>query len=508
MAYQQKRGGRPTMSRPRSGGFSGGRRGGGNRGPAKKYINPAKFTNKATAKADEIPYESTHQFADFPFGAQLHHNIATKGYKTPSAIQDQAIPHIINGCDVIGLANTGTGKTAAFLLPILERQSGIMLRPSVLIMAPTRELAQQIDEQFREFSKGLNLYSALVVGGMNIDRQIRDLRRRPHLIIGTPGRLKDLLQRRELQLKNMTTLVLDEADRMLDMGFLPQLKTIFKALPKIRQTYMFSATFPNNIRKLSAEFLHNPVEVAVGEPSTPVHKISQSVIETTHKEKNDILLDELNSRQGSVLIFTRTKHRTDRLTRYLAGYGYRVTLIHGDRSQSQRRSAIEGFRKGEFRILVATDIAARGLDIADIGHVINYDLPQVAEDYVHRIGRTARNGKQGQALCLLTPEDRGMWRTIAKLTQYRAPEKTPGEQSREHRQNHQPKRDPSYRQQHGKSHSGPRHQSKSEYGSGNPSGPRRHGKHGGRRHFGPKRHSHSNGHSSPHRSNSHPRPEQ
>lgn len=222
----------------------GGRRGGGGgkRGPAKKYIHPSKFINKAIPAADEVAYEPTHRFADFPFGADLHHNIAHKGYEIPSPIQDEAIPHIIDGRDVIGLANTGTGKTAAFLLPIIERQSGITLRPSVLIMAPTRELAQQIDEQFREFSRGMNLYSTLIVGGVNIDRQIRDLKRRPHVIIGTPGRLKDHLQRRTLQLKNMTTLVLDEADRMLDMGFMPDMRAIIGEMPRERQTLFFSAT--------------------------------------------------------------------------------------------------------------------------------------------------------------------------------------------------------------------------------------------------------------------------
>ena len=420
-------------------------------------------------------------FEQFQLPPSLLGSLNKMSFVEPTPIQAKAIPFGLEGRDVLGLAQTGTGKTAAFGIPLAVR---LMEQPhqSALILAPTRELAMQIHAFMRKLAdKNTTLKCALLIGGASMSFQVRDLRAKARIIIATPGRLVDHLNRNPKLLVRSSMLVLDEADRMLDMGFLPQLKTIFKALPKIRQTYMFSATFPNNIRKLAAEFLHNPVEVAVGEPSTPVHKISQAVIETTHKEKNDILLDELNARQGSVLIFTRTKHRTDRLTRYLAGYGYRVTLIHGDRSQSQRRSAIEGFRKGEFRILVATDIAARGLDIADIGHVINYDLPQVAEDYVHRIGRTARNGKQGQALCLLTPEDRGMWRTIAKLTQYRAPEKSPGQQSQEHRQNHQPKRDPSYRQQHGKSLSGPKHQS----------GPKRHSA-GPRHHSGPKRHSRPN----------------
>lgn len=386
------------MSRSRSGGFKGGRRGSGSRGPAKKYINPAKFTNKAVAKADEIPYEAKHTFADFPFGAQLKHNIATKGYETPSAIQDQAIPHIVNGCDVVGLANTGTGKTAAFLLPILERQSGIMLRPSVLIMAPTRELAQQIDEQFREFSKGLNLYSALVVGGMNIDRQIRDLRRRPHVIIGTPGRLKDLLQRRELQLKNMTTLVLDEADRMLDMGFLPDMRAIIGAMPRERQTLFFSATITPEITTLTKEFLHDPVTVSVRTNETSDH-VEQDVIHYQSKaEKIELLVSMLKDKTyEKVLVFGETKFGVQRLSDYLDNLGIPSAAIHGNKNQAQRQRALKAFKDEKVRVLVATDVAARGLDIPNVTHVINFDTPQTYEDYVHRIGRTGRAGATGRA---------------------------------------------------------------------------------------------------------------
>lgn len=386
------------MSRSRSGGFKGGRRGSGSRGPAKKYINPAKFTNKAVAKADEIPYEAKHTFADFPFGAQLKHNIATKGYETPSAIQDQAIPHIVNGCDVVGLANTGTGKTAAFLLPILERQSGIMLRPSVLIMAPTRELAQQIDEQFREFSKGLNLYSALVVGGMNIDPQIRDLRRRPHVIIGTPGRLKDLLQRRELQLKNMTTLVLDEADRMLDMGFLPDMRAIIGAMPRERQTLFFSATITPEITTLTKEFLHDPVTVSVRTNETSDH-VEQDVIHYQSKaEKIELLVSMLKDKTyEKVLVFGETKFVVQRLSDYLDNLGIPSAAIHGNKNQAQRQRALKAFKDEKVRVLVATDVAARGLDIPNVTHVINFDTPQTYEDYVHRIGRTGRAGAMGRA---------------------------------------------------------------------------------------------------------------
>lgn len=397
MAYQQKRASRPGISRPRGGGFNGGRRS-GNRGPAKKFIHPSKFTNKAVAKAEEVPYEAKHAFTDFPFGAQLKHNIATKGYVTPSAIQDQAIPHIINGSDVIGLANTGTGKTAAFLLPIIERQSGIMLRPSVLIMAPTRELAQQINDEFRAFARGLDLYSTLVVGGMNIDRQIRDLRRRPHIIIGTPGRLKDLLQRRELQLKNMTTLVLDEADRMLDMGFLPDMKAIIGAMPKERQTLFFSATITPEITALTRDFLNEPVTVSVRTTETSDH-VEQDVI--NYRDKNHKIELLVNMLKGEayekVLVFGETKFGVQRLSDHLDNLGIPSAAIHGNKNQSQRQRALNAFKDEKVRVLVATDVAARGLDIPNVTHVINFDTPQTYEDYVHRIGRTGRAGARGHA---------------------------------------------------------------------------------------------------------------
>ncbi len=401
MAFQQNRGGRPNQGRPsggRSFGGGGGRRGGGNRGPAKKYIHPSKFINKAVAKADEVVYESTHKFADFPFGAQLHHNISSKGYVTPSAIQDQAIPHIIDGRDVIGLANTGTGKTAAFLLPIIERQSGISLRPSVLIVAPTRELAQQIDEQFRDFSKGLNLYSTIVVGGTNIERQIRDLKRRPHVVIGTPGRLKDLMQRGVLQLKNMTTLVLDEADRMLDMGFLPDIRQIVNEMPPERQTLFFSATITPDISALVNTFLKDPVTVSVRTAETSEH-VEQDVIEARDKmHKVELLTDMLAGKEyEKVLVFGETKFGVQRLSDHLDNSGIPSVAIHGNKNQSQRQRALKQFKDERVRVMVATDVAARGLDIPNVSHVINFDTPQTYEDYVHRIGRTGRAGASGRA---------------------------------------------------------------------------------------------------------------
>lgn len=400
MAFHQTRGGRPNQGRPMGGGrsFGGGRRAGGNRGPAKKYIHPSKFINKAVTQLDEVVYEPKHKFADFPFGAQLHHNIASKGYVTPSAIQDQAIPHIIDGRDVIGLANTGTGKTAAFLLPIIERQSGITLRPSVLIVAPTRELAQQIDEQFREFSRGLNLYSTLIVGGVNADRQIRDLRRRPHVVIGTPGRLKDLMQRRVLQLKNMTTLVLDEADRMLDMGFLPDIRQIVNEMPSDRQTLFFSATITPEISALITTFLKDPVTVSVRTAETSEH-VEQDVIEARDKaHKIELLVEMLRGDEyEKVLVFGETKFGVQRLSDHLDNSGIPSAAIHGNKNQSQRQRALKQFKDERVRVLVATDVAARGLDIPNVSHVINFDTPGTYEDYIHRIGRTGRAGASGRA---------------------------------------------------------------------------------------------------------------
>jgi ATP-dependent RNA helicase RhlE len=401
MPFNQKRGGRPmNNSRPsggRSFGGGGGRRG-GNRGPAKKYIHPSKFINKAQTIEEAPAYESKHKFADFPFGPQLHHNVATKGYDTPSAIQDQAIPHIIEGKDVIGLANTGTGKTAAFLLPIIERQSGVNMRPSVLIIAPTRELAQQIDEQFREFSRGLNLYSALVVGGVNIDRQIRDIRRRPHFIIGTPGRLKDLIQRHVLRLDTMTTLVLDEADRMLDMGFLPDIRQIVNDMPQERQTLFFSATITPDIEALIHNFLKDPITVSVRTSETAEH-VEQDVIEARDKtHKIELLTDMLRGKDyDKVLIFGETKFGVQRLSDHLDNIGIPSAAIHGNKNQSQRQRALKQFKDERVKVLVATDVAARGLDIPNVSHVINFDTPQTYEDYIHRIGRTGRGGASGRA---------------------------------------------------------------------------------------------------------------
>lgn len=397
MAYQQRSGGRPSGARTST--FNRGRNNrGGSRSPGKKYINPSKFINKATPKAEEVQYVSVNKFSDFPFGNQLRHNISQKGYEATTSIQDQAIPHIIEGKDVIGLANTGTGKTAAFLLPIIERMTGVSLRPSVLIIAPTRELAQQIDEEFRAFSKGLDLYSALVVGGVPVDRQIRDLKRRPHFIIGTPGRLKDLMNRKFIRLENVTALVLDEADRMLDMGFLPDIRAIVNETPSDRQTLLFSATITPEISAIINSFAKNPVTVSVRTSETNEH-IEQDVIEARDKTHKVELLTEMlrEKNYDKVLVFGETKFGVQRLSDHLDNSGIASIAIHGNKNQSQRARALKQFKDGRVRVMVATDVAARGLDIPNVSHVINFDTPQNYEDYIHRIGRTGRGGASGQA---------------------------------------------------------------------------------------------------------------
>lgn len=394
---------RPTFNgQPRPGGARGRNRrpqqGGRGAKRAPKTIHPSKYINKAIQKTEEVAYVPENTFSDFPFGPELAKNIADKGYTSPSPIQDQAIIPILNRQDVIGLANTGTGKTAAFLLPIIELLRGIALRPSVLVVTPTRELAQQIDAEFRAFAKGMGLYSTLVVGGMNIDRQIRDLRRNPHVIIGTPGRLIDLLERHELHCGKMGVLVLDEADRMLDMGFLPNIRRIVSEMPKSRQTLFFSATMTPEIEALTSQFLDNPVTVSVRTAETSDH-VEQDVIEYASQDhKYELLLDMLRKdHYDKVLVFCGKKYGAQRLADKLNKTEIAAAAIHGNKSQSQRTRALEAFKTGKVGVLVATDVAARGLDIPNVSHVINYDTPQVYEDYVHRIGRTGRGGARGHA---------------------------------------------------------------------------------------------------------------
>jgi ATP-dependent RNA helicase DeaD len=340
--------------------------------------------------------------------------LETMKFQQPTSIQAAAIPLVREGRDLIGCAQTGTGKTAAFCIPIIAK---ILENPeaTALILSPTRELALQTGEVLRQLTeKTPHIRGALLIGGVDVYRQIRDLSRKPQIIVATPGRLSDLVRRKSANLKNLSILVLDEGDRMLDMGFEPQINEILGFIPAERQTLLFSATMPDRIQKLIKKYMKNPARVSVGTESKPVKQIKHSVIETSKAAKKDIILDILNAREGSVLIFVNTKHGTDRLANHLHDFGYKVTKIHGGRSQGQRNQSLQGFRGGKFRIMVATDVAARGLDVPHIAHVINFDLPMDQEDYLHRIGRTARAGAEGEAICLLSPEDKGMWRRIAR----------------------------------------------------------------------------------------------
>lgn len=347
-------------------------------------------------------------------------------YTTPTPIQAQSIPMALEGKDILGSAQTGTGKTAAFGIPLINK---LMLSPrgTALVMTPTRELAVQVIDVLKKLAgHTTGLRAALIIGGESMPAQIQQLRSRPRIIVGTPGRINDHLERGTLMLNEVGFLVLDETDRMLDMGFAPQLEKILKFLPKTRQTLLFSATLPDNIVKLSSKYLTNPVRVAAGAANVAAPKITQSVIHTTPAAKYDDLVKELSTREGSVIIFVKTKFGADRLADKLNKQKFTADAIHGDLQQRKRERVIAGFRQQKFRILVATDIASRGLDIPHIEHVINYDLPQCPEDYIHRIGRTARAGAEGASVCLLTSEDREKWRAISRLMDPSSVPSTPG----------------------------------------------------------------------------------
>lgn len=356
-------------------------------------------------------------FKNFNLPAQIQKALEKIQFSQPTPIQSQAIPVALERKDLIGCAQTGTGKTGAFSIPTLNH---LLSHPNeiALVLVPTRELALQVEEFWKKITSFCpQIQSVTLMGGVPFGSQLRALKKSPRLIIATPGRLVDHLERRNVRLNHAKTLILDEADRMLDMGFLPQLSKILEALPKDRQTLLFSATWEKEVDKLSQRFVRSPERVTAGTVSQAAPKISQSMLEITQQKKNEALLDELNRREGSILVFARTQVRTDRLARYLHSYGFDVNRLHGGRTQFQRTSALNAFRDGKVRILIATDIAARGIDISEISHVINYDLPQSPEDYIHRIGRTGRAGAVGSALSLVTPEDRSQWRQITRLLQ-------------------------------------------------------------------------------------------
>lgn len=335
------------------------------------------------------------------------------GFVEPTDIQKKAIPTLIEGKDLMACAETGSGKTGAYLIPMVK---ALLENPKSqgMVLAPTRELAQQISEFLKTLVPNDRLFhTTRLVGGQDIRKQFKSLQRKPRLIVATPGRLIDHLKRNTLQIHKVNHLVLDEGDRMIDMGFAPQLQQILKFLPEDRQTSFFTATLDEKVKSLAKKYLNQPVTLSLG-VSRPVSKIKQTVIQVDLKDKDECVLHELNSRQGSVIVFLKTKHRTDRLKQYLAEFGLAVDLIHGGRTQGQRNRAINGFKKGKSRILCATDVAARGIDVPGVEHVINFDLPMQDEDYVHRVGRTARNGAEGEAVSFVTPQEHRDWNRLVK----------------------------------------------------------------------------------------------
>ncbi|MFO0971261.1 MAG: DEAD/DEAH box helicase [Candidatus Saccharimonadales bacterium] len=366
-----------------------------------QYIDPAKFVRMATPVEIE-EYVPTHLFADFAVDQLIKDNLVQKGYQVPSPIQDQTIPIGLEGKDVIGIANTGTGKTAAFSLPVLDR---LMHDPhaKALIIAPTRELAQQIEDEMRSIAKGSGLFGVLLIGGTPMGPQLRDLKMKPRIVIGTPGRIKDHLERGSLILDRFNLVVLDEVDRMLDMGFLPDMQFILDSVAQDRQSFFFSATMDRTVDGLIQKFSDNPITVSVktGDTSDNVH---QNVVHYTSREdKIEKLHDALiQDHVKKVIIFDETQRSVERLNTELASRGFATDAIHGGKTQGQRQRALKKFKETDIDILVATDVAARGIDVKDITHVINYGLPQTYEDYTHRIGRAGRAGKTGYALTFIT----------------------------------------------------------------------------------------------------------
>lgn len=359
-------------------------------------VDPQMLIKKAEPQIKR-DYVAKHTFADFKLHPIIEKNISVKGYKNPSPIQDQVIDSILQGRDVIGLASTGTGKTAAFLLPIIQK---IVNDPSqkAIIVTPTRELALQIMDEARAFAQGTRCYSTLVIGGVPIGRQIRDLRRNPQIVVGTPGRIKDLTERRALYLDQYKTIVLDEVDRMLDMGFINDISHIISFLPKQRHSLFFSATMTPKAKTVAERFLNNPITVEVASQKASTN-IDQDIVRLSGQNKVDVLHDLLiKPGFDKVLVFGRTKHGMERLYKQLRDRGFETATIHGNKSQSQRQRALDAFKNNRIRILLATDVASRGIDIDNVSHVINYELPETYDDYIHRIGRTGRADKTGVAL--------------------------------------------------------------------------------------------------------------
>ncbi len=377
--------------------------------------SPLKAAN-FTVVMDPETEERVTTFGELGLAPELLAAVQDAGYTEPTPIQRDAIPKVLQGRDIIGLAQTGTGKTAAFTLPILQRLIGGPRRTRVLVLTPTRELAAQVEASFAKYAKHAAVSVIPVYGGVPIEPQERALRAGVDVVVATPGRLLDHLDRQNVSFDALEFLVLDEADRMLDMGFAPQINRIVAQLPRYRQTLLFSATMPAEVEALSRKYLRKPIVVQVGRRSEAASTVTHAVYPVPRERKSALLIELLrNDQMDSVLIFTRTKHGADRVVRHLDRAGIAAIALHADKSQSQRTRALETFKSGEARILVATDIAQRGLDVSGISHVINYDVPQQPEDYVHRIGRTGRAAQTGDAFTFMSADEIAMVRTIERM---------------------------------------------------------------------------------------------
>lgn len=363
--------------------------------------------------------ESSNTFTGLGIAPNILNVLTKRQFVTPTPIQTQSIPVAISGQDLLGIAQTGTGKTLAFGIPMIQR--ALQGKGGGLIVLPTRELAIQVYEALRDIGQPLGIKLCVLIGGAPIGKQIADIRRNPHIVIGTPGRINDHIAQRTLIVSGVNILVLDEADRMLDMGFAPQLKRIIAAVPRTRQTMLFSATMPSEIIEMTKSFMKLPVQIEIAPQGTAAANVTQEVFIIRREQKRPLLHKLLNDYHGSVLVFTRTKFAAKKVAADIRTLGHKSAELHSNRSLGQRRSALEGFKNGSVRVLVATDIAARGIDVAGIELVLNYDLPTQAEDYVHRIGRTARAGASGHAISFATPDQRNDLRTIERVLRKNLP---------------------------------------------------------------------------------------
>ncbi|HET8666683.1 MAG TPA: DEAD/DEAH box helicase [Terriglobales bacterium] len=365
------------------------------------------------------------RFAELPLSADLQRKLATEQFTELTPVQAMAIPHALAGKDIMATAQTGTGKTLAFLIPVIESLSARTTRSvEALVLVPTRELAMQVHGQY-EALRGKKLApAALVIGGVPEKRQIQSLRSGARLVVATPGRLEDFLRRKLVDLRQVKILILDEADRMLDMGFLPAIRRIVAALPRERQTLCFSATLEPSVASLVNDYMREPLRVALGSTTKPADTVALQAFEVSVAEKPEVLRQLLYTQQGQTLIFARTKRGTERLAKNLVRDGFAAAMIHGDRSQSQRTNALAGFVEGRFKVLVATDVASRGIDVSNVAHVINYDLPSIAEDFIHRVGRTGRAGARGLASTLVAGSEVAELRSIERTLRLRIERKS------------------------------------------------------------------------------------